>query len=343
MTGDIYQEQPVELPHLEHYPSIGRTRSPDEARHRLRDLYGLQDLRVIGDKSEFFAQTNHKPIKDISLTYCAFAGTVELEFPEAGIARQLFCLSGKGVVLAGTANPDLQIDHSLPIPIGHPAKLRYVERFEQLVLRIDEAALTKKLTALLGNEPSTPLNLSWEQPGSEERAALRKLVFYFAQEIERLEKCSVFCPVISEIEQTIVTTFLYANRSNYSDILRVNPKDAGPWQVQAVEDYIASNWNQRIDMLQLVKITGASARSIYQAFARTRGYTPKMFLKRTRLDHARARLQSSGPDASVAAIALACGFQNLGHFAHDYRALFGELPSETLARQRPMRALRAHS
>jgi transcriptional regulator GlxA family with amidase domain len=32
----------------------------------------------------------------------------------------------------------------------------------------------------------------------------------------------------------------------------------------------------------------------------------------------------------VTGVAFACGFQNLGHFARDYRLRFGELPSETL-------------
>ena len=94
-------------------------------------------------------------------------------------------------------------------------------------------------------------------------------------------------------------------------------------------------------MLQLVKITGASARSIYQAFARTRGYSPKAFLKQMRLKQARSRLQSNDPDVSVTAIALSCGFNNLGDFARDYRELFGELPSETLAKHRPAHFFRA--
>ena len=338
MITETSLERPVEVPLLQHYPAV-LTQSPDEARHLLHSAYGLRDLTVVGDKSEFFAQTNHKPLKDISFTYCAFGGTVELEFPEASLARQLFCIAGEGVVQFGRTNPYLPIDHSLPIPIGQPAKLRFADQFRQLVLRVDEAALVKKLTALLGREPTAPIEFSWEQPASDDRTRLRELVFYFAREIERLEQCSVFCPVISEIEQAIVTTFLYANHSNYSDPLRADPKDAAPWQVRTVEEYIESNWDQPIDMLQLVKMAGASARSIYQAFERTRGYSPKAFLKQTRLKQARARLQSGDLGISVTAIALSCGFHNLGHFARDYRALFGELPSETLARQRPMQFL----
>jgi AraC-like DNA-binding protein len=339
MITEIAQDIPVEMPLLRHYPAL-LTRSPDEARHVLHSAYGLQDLTVVGDKSEFCIEINHKPLKDISLSFGAVDGAAELAFPEARIARQLFCLSGEGAVQVGKTKPYLPIDHALPIPIGESAKARYVKDFRQLILRVDETALIKKLTALLGREPNAPIALSWEQPASDDRTRLRELVFYFAREIERLEQCSVFCPVISEIEQAIVTTFLYANRSNYSDSLRADPKDAAPWQVRTVEEYIECNWDQPIDMLQLVKITGASARSIYQAFARTRGYSPKAFLKQTRLKQARTRLQSNDPGISVTAIALSCGFNNLGHFARDYRELFGELPSETLAKHRSAHFLR---
>jgi len=41
----------------------------------------------------------------------------------------------------------------------------------------------------------------------------------------------------------------------------------------------------------------------------------------------------------VTAVAFACGFGNLGHFARDYREVFGERPSMTLARAIDQRAL----
>jgi transcriptional regulator GlxA family with amidase domain len=36
------------------------------------------------------------------------------------------------------------------------------------------------------------------------------------------------------------------------------------------------------------------------------------------------------PSTTVTDVALACGFGNLGHFAHYYRAAFGESPSASL-------------
>jgi AraC-like DNA-binding protein len=56
------------------------------------------------------------------------------------------------------------------------------------------------------------------------------------------------------------------------------------------------------------------------------------FVKDTKLQKVRERLVAPEPDTTVTGVSLECGFNNLGHFAKDYRKKFGELPSETLRR-----------
>jgi transcriptional regulator GlxA family with amidase domain len=51
-------------------------------------------------------------------------------------------------------------------------------------------------------------------------------------------------------------------------------------------------------------------------------------LRSVRLNLARERLLSD-QSASIASIALECGFGNLGRFAKNYAERFGERPSET--------------
>ena len=85
---------------------------------------------------------------------------------------------------------------------------------------------------------------------------------------------------------------------------------------------------------ELVAVTGVGTRSLFKAFERSRGYTPMRFAKQVRLKQARRLLSSADATTSVTAVALKCGFSNLGHFAKDYREAFGERPAETLAAQR---------
>jgi transcriptional regulator GlxA family with amidase domain len=43
-------------------------------------------------------------------------------------------------------------------------------------------------------------------------------------------------------------------------------------------------------------------------------------------------LEHADSSTTVLSVAFACGFQNAGHFARDFKLAFGELPSESLRR-----------
>jgi transcriptional regulator GlxA family with amidase domain len=70
-----------------------------------------------------------------------------------------------------------------------------------------------------------------------------------------------------------------------------------------------------------------------------RGYSPQAFVRRIRLEQARALLLVCDETTSVLAVALKCGFHSFGHFAQSYRTLFGKLRSATLQRTRSAQVL----
>ena len=106
--------------------------------------------------------------------------------------------------------------------------------------------------------------------------------------------------------------------------------------VHAADDYLRANPARPVYTEELCAAIGASATRLHQAFHATFGISPHRYLKLRRMGMVRAMLLSlSGPWHSVKAAALSHGFWHLGQFAHDYRDIYGELPSETLARARP--------
>jgi len=111
-------------------------------------------------------------------------------------------------------------------------------------------------------------------------------------------------------------------------------KEAAPRVVRLAEEYIEASWNQAITIEELASQTNTSIRSLYAAFKKSRGYTPTTFAKIVRLRRAKQMLLEENQRTSVSAVAFKCGFGNLGHFANDFRKMFGELPSEVLARTR---------
>ena len=102
--------------------------------------------------------------------------------------------------------------------------------------------------------------------------------------------------------------------------------------VAAAEAVMDADLTRPVYTEQLCATLGVSARCLYDAFRAALGVSPHAHLKSRRLMLVRRALsrRQEGPDL-VKSVALGHGFWHLGHFARDYRALFGELPSQTLA------------
>jgi AraC-like DNA-binding protein len=102
--------------------------------------------------------------------------------------------------------------------------------------------------------------------------------------------------------------------------------------VRAADDYLCANPARPVYTEDLCTALGTSATRLHQAFDATFGISPHRYLKLRRMSMVRAALLSGcGPWRSVKAAALSHGFWHLGQFAQDYRALYGEAPSNTLA------------
>ena len=101
----------------------------------------------------------------------------------------------------------------------------------------------------------------------------------------------------------------------------------------AADEYLRAHLARPIYTEELCSALGISPATLAAAFGATFGISPHRFLKLRRLAMVRNLLRSrEGPAPLVKSVALAHGFWHLGQFAIDYRAMYGEMPSETLAR-----------
>jgi transcriptional regulator GlxA family with amidase domain len=97
--------------------------------------------------------------------------------------------------------------------------------------------------------------------------------------------------------------------------------------------YLEDHGERPIQQDELQSVLGVGGRRLRRLFAAVHGMSPARYLKRQRLELARARLQAGEHDR-VTDVGMSCGFNDLGRFASQYRNLFNELPSETLRRHR---------
>lgn len=102
--------------------------------------------------------------------------------------------------------------------------------------------------------------------------------------------------------------------------------DAHWRMVQDARELIDARIHQAPTVVELCASLGVSRRTMQNGFQQILGISPLSYLRAARLGAARQALKSS---ASVTDAATELGFWHFGHFAKDYQAMFGELPSRT--------------
>ena len=87
----------------------------------------------------------------------------------------------------------------------------------------------------------------------------------------------------------------------------------------------------KMGVAQAAVTLGITVRTLHNYCQKQLGMSPGRYIKLARLLRARMALLHADPAcSSVNAIAIACGFTQLGRFSVDYRQAFGEMPSQTL-------------
>ncbi|HEX8864659.1 MAG TPA: helix-turn-helix transcriptional regulator [Lentzea sp.] len=95
--------------------------------------------------------------------------------------------------------------------------------------------------------------------------------------------------------------------------------------------FIESNAERDISAADIATAASVTVRAVQLSFRRHLGMTPMVYLRRIRLDGARAELRASDPgDVTVTRIGARWGFGRASTFAALYRAAYGESPSQTL-------------
>lgn len=104
--------------------------------------------------------------------------------------------------------------------------------------------------------------------------------------------------------------------------------------VNVANDFLSANPGSPIYTEDLCRVLGISPARLADAFRASFGISPHRFLKLRRLAMVRSALRDCGTGVPPTArtIVQAHGFWHLGQFARDYRAHYGETPSETRAR-----------
>jgi AraC family ethanolamine operon transcriptional activator len=122
-----------------------------------------------------------------------------------------------------------------------------------------------------------------------------------------------------------------------ANVMSSLPPDDSGWLLSArrlirrVEDYLDEAGTRPVHVSEICAALGVARRTLHRAFQEVFGLGPVSFLRHKRLCAVHSILQQSAPGSTtVAAVAMAQGFYELGRFSQYYLAMFGEHPSQTL-------------
>jgi AraC family ethanolamine operon transcriptional activator len=183
--------------------------------------------------------------------------------------------------------------------------------------------------------PKTNVHLMHSDTATTLRRFLRQLFALAERAPDRLRR-----PAIQRlVREDLMPLFLEALITGPGQQSRRG--EGGPARVEIVKDiqrWLHCHPNTPVTLADLCREAHASRRTLIQGFKDHLGMGPMAYVKLLRLHGIRRQLLAAEPgDLRIGAVAETWGFHNAGHFAADYRRLFGESPRATL--QRSLRTL----
>jgi AraC family transcriptional regulator, ethanolamine operon transcriptional activator len=137
----------------------------------------------------------------------------------------------------------------------------------------------------------------------------------------------------NQLQQDLATTALLALLSNEQLTSETAPSYSHRKRVvDQVKTHLAANPQMPVSITELCELTHVSRRTLQYSFDSILGISPLQFLRTARLNQVRRALSDPLHDTPIAITAANWGFWHPGQFARDYKALFGENPSETVRR-----------
>lgn len=311
------------------------TQDVDEARARVAEVYCDHKLHVAKAK-RVDACHNHVALGSVSLNYMQYGADVHIEpgYLDSFYLLQL-PLQGSAVVSCDNhcvkANPHLA---SVVNPSDY-TKMQWSADCRKVLIQIDRKSIEQCLAGLLGRpiEENLVFDNSMDRTQIEGDAWWRSAL-HLLSEMDQDLPAYTHKPVIDAFEKSLVTGLLYAQKNNYSSLLREQNPRIAPKHVRAAEHYMQEHYRFNICVEDLVTITGVSPRCLFEGFKKFRNTTPMRYLQQLRLAKVRQALSRPNQSKTVTEVALESGFSQLGRFSVMYKDVFGESPSTTLKNQR---------
>ena len=303
-------------------------------RERISRLYCPHTLEIVRRGEQLCASFHRAPLVNASINFLRYGAEVEID---PGEMRTFFMVE---VPLAGSARVRMRgrdvasaLDCALVISPSIPFVSVWSADCAAIQLKIDRTALEKYVMGVIDRPLTTALEFDpqWSLSSGAGPRFCRMLA-YLLGEIEEGDSFLGNRMLVGEIERSLMAYLVHCQPNTYSDALRAAAAPAAPRYVVRTVEFMRASFERPISIDDLTAESGVSARTLHEGFKQFKSTTPMAMLNAIRLQKAREALLAADARERVFAIAKRCGFSHLGRFSQQYRARYGESPSETLRR-----------
>jgi AraC-like DNA-binding protein len=309
------------------------SRDLQETRSMVSRVMKPHELHAAGHGQRVDARMHHMAFGDVSLNRLVYGADVDID-PGALTDFFLVMMPLRGHALIDSHGERLE-SHPGEASVVSPhleTKMRWSADCDQLMVRIARPFMERVLAAQLGRDLREPLQFSlglrWQ-----ENPTWACLMRYLVDCVQQSPQLTEHKLVLAQIEQLVATSLLASQPHNYRETVPARRSTVLPRHVRRVQDYLQAHAHEPVRVEALADIAGVSLRSLYAGFKDFCGVSPMQYLRDLRLDRARADLLAGNAAGNVAGVALRWGFAHMGRFSAEYKARFGEYPSQTLHRQ----------
>ena len=214
-----------------------------------------------------------------------------------------------------------------------PAEIRWSPDCAQLCLMIPRAGLEAELERLLGRSVRSRLRFDFGGAPRNVAGRLRTVLDLVVKELDQPSGLATSHVAGRHLEGLLLDGLLLGQPHNYSDAAVGVPRSAPSRVIKRALELIEERPGEPWTTVGLATELHLSVRALQAGFKRELGMAPMAHLRMVRLRRAHAALRDANPaETTVQAVAMGLGLLHQGRFAVNYRAAFGESPSETLRR-----------
>ena len=321
---------------LNHFERL-RSTDLDEVRAQVGAVFCEHELRVVGRAQRLDTRLRYRRAGQLGFGCMQYGAAVDID---PGSLGDFFLLQmptrGHETVTAGSRVVESTVALASIVSPTMPFHMHHGEGTEKLFIRIERAALERQFTQMYARPPRGALEFTPAIAAPlAAGAGLRRMVDWLFEEASGGELME-HPMVAARIQETLLVALLDILPHNQSEPMRPGSTMVLPRFVVRAQEFIDQHAHEPLTAGTIAEHAAIGVRSLFAGFRKYRDTTPMAYLKDVRLDRVRAELlQAPATRGSVTRIAMGWGFSHFGLFSASYRRRFGELPSQTLARDAP--------